>query len=501
MRRGRRADLRGLIERRAGSIEAKRRLALVLETFTQELSVLEAASALGLGEARLHRLRERVLEAGIEVLEPRRRGRPKKVNEVDEAELRRLREENASLRRELKAAEVRLELAAVIPKVVKKNASMAEPPASALPVDAPEPGEEFPCRRREWLAKSRAVDFKRFVILEGGTTKDAARDLRLCRRTLLDWERKLARGVVRRGRPRRALAPETLGKVEETIERVGPTLGLEPLKALFPQASRRALREILLCYRERYGREKALEVQSLTWLVPGMVWAMDHTERPGERRQGADPIFALRDLASAKLLLWLRSRPTSLDVLLALEQISRTEGLPLVIKSDNGSAFASAIVRAYLESRGVTLLLSPPRRPRYNGAIEASIRWLKCRTEHQARRLGIADVSSVEVLEEARRVANALPRSAKARAPESTWETRPQLTEAFRNAFRGSIERERALFLSEAGHEPGEILPRSLARRLERQAITRALVAHGILQVRRKRIPLPIKTKKCAKIS
>ena len=121
MRRGRRADLRGLLHGRAGSPEAKRRLELVLETFGSKRTVGEAAQELGLGEAMVHRLRERVLAAGCEALEPRRRGRPKKAREVDELELVRLREENARLRRALKAAEVRAELAVLMPGVVKKK--------------------------------------------------------------------------------------------------------------------------------------------------------------------------------------------------------------------------------------------------------------------------------------------------------------------------------------------------------------------------------------------
>ena len=264
------------------------------------------------------------------------------------------------------------------------------------------------------------------MILEGGRARDAARELRLSRRTLLNWERRLGEGVVLRGRPRRVLDPESVRRVEASIAEVGPTLGVEPLKARFPEVSRRALRELLCRHRASYAREHAREVEDLTWIFPGAVWAMDHTEGPAGRRGIMGPILQVRDLASGKVLLWLEVRATAEGVRLVLEDLFRAEGVPLVLKSDNGSAFASELVREYLRSRGVTLLLSPPRRPRYNGSVEASMRWLKERTDHQARRLGAAAVWSPEALERARRISNALPRSAWAKAPESIWEARPE---------------------------------------------------------------------------
>jgi len=47
-------------------------------------------------------------------------------------------------------------------------------------------------------------------------------------------------------------------------------------------------------------------------------------------------------------------------------------GPPLVLKADNGSAFDNDQVRGLLAAWGVTLLLSPVRRPQYNGSIEAA---------------------------------------------------------------------------------------------------------------------------------
>jgi transposase InsO family protein len=63
-------------------------------------------------------------------------------------------------------------------------------------------------------------------------------------------------------------------------------------------------------------------------------------------------------------------------------------GPPLVIKADNGSPFISQVVRDLLHQWGVVLLLSPVRRPQYNGSIEAANGPMKIRTEHVAALAG-----------------------------------------------------------------------------------------------------------------
>jgi hypothetical protein len=44
-------------------------------------------------------------------------------------------------------------------------------------------------------------------------------------------------------------------------------------------------------------------------------------------------------------------------------------GPPLVLKSDNGSAFASQEVQLLLDRNSVIPLFSPPYWPRYNGGV------------------------------------------------------------------------------------------------------------------------------------
>jgi hypothetical protein len=85
--------------------------------------------------------------------------------------------------------------------------------------------------------------------------------------------------------------------------------------------------------------------------------------------------------------------------------------------------------------------------------------------------------------------------------PNEQWRLRLLLSPSERDRFQAAVESFRteesggvALL---PGIEPG---PSSRAK-VERRAITRALVAHGILSFRRRRITLPIFGAKCARIS
>src|SRR5690606_358509 len=79
---------------------------------------------------------------------------------------------------------------------------------------------------------------------------------------------------------------------------------------------------------------------------------------------------------------------------------------PLVLKSDNASAFLSADSAASLARWRLVSLLSPVRMPRYNGACEARIGAAKRRTEIIAAQHGRDDHWSADDLYAAQLWAN-----------------------------------------------------------------------------------------------
>ena len=335
--------------------------------------------------------------------------------------------------------------------------------------------------------KCQALEVEHFLVLEGATKSDAAEALRVSPRTLKNWERCGEEPLSLRGRPRTVPDESARGAIMEKLKGVGPHLGVEPLKRLFPAVPRRGIAAIVMDYREHYAREHALS--ELTWRFPGAVWAVDHTKSP----QGPT-IIAVRDLASRRVLEWSECPQTSEATTAVLDHLVRDRGAPLLLKSDQHSSFTADRSVAFLNSHGIIPLLSPPHHPSYNGAIESTIRWMKLRTWHQARLLGNDFEWSPEALERAKEIANA-------HVEEADSNARRVIPDALRTAFAVSVRVLEAALLDEAGlaregdDEPGL---RAVARRT---AMERALVAHGILEVRRMRIPLRIRSRPWARIA
>ncbi len=350
-------------------------------------------------------------------------------------------------------------------------------------------------RALECDLRRRCVAFGRWRHHCGESWALTAKRLGLSGGTLRAWnqrwlERKLQPHP--RGRPPEQLDRETRQAVFAVLHLMGPELGMPTLQELFPEASRAALKS----YRERCRRAllrgQSRSVYALHWTSPGSVWAMDYSKCPmlvdGEYRH----LFIVRDLASEKQLEALpSSRATGLVASTSLERLFAAHGAPLVIKCDNGSSLIGEDVRAVCDAHGVLLLISPPQTPRYNGAVEAGIGRLKTRAHYAAARHSRTARWSCDDIEEARRTGNAVvyQRDKLSASPDTVWAARVAPSSAERKLLRGEYwkryEREREL----RGLAGVEDLPEMTIRSIDRAAISRALVALGYLEIRRRRIP------------
>jgi len=118
-RRGRKPLGAAHVDHLQGTQLAKRRLELILKTMRGELTIPEACRALSIGESRFHAMRNQWLQEALELLEPRRAGRPPKSADVPSAEeVATLEAENEALRDRVLTAEVREQLARVMPHVL-----------------------------------------------------------------------------------------------------------------------------------------------------------------------------------------------------------------------------------------------------------------------------------------------------------------------------------------------------------------------------------------------
>ena len=115
------------VERLEGSARAKRRLEMILKTMRQEITVTAACQELGICESRFHAMRNQWLQEALELLEPRRTGRPPKSDPPEPADVDALQEQVDHLRDELVVSEVRREIAQIIPHVVRDPAVEKKP--------------------------------------------------------------------------------------------------------------------------------------------------------------------------------------------------------------------------------------------------------------------------------------------------------------------------------------------------------------------------------------
>lgn len=361
-------------------------------------------------------------------------------------------------------------------------------------------------RQHEQDLRNHIVTFSAWTQGRGLSVPDAAALLHLAPRTLRLWHANLRLDLAHAmalGRPTLRSSRSDRMAVLALLQELGPATSVATLRDCCPWFSRAELQDIVRRYRRvwRHRHQQLLHV--LTWTTPAAVWAADFTQAP----QPIDGIFpyllAVRDLASGQQLLWLPvSGLTACETRLALTTLFLRHGAPLVLKMDNGSAFIAELLRNFLTQSGLEILYSPAHTPQYNGAIEAGIGSLKTRTERHAATQGRPTDWTADDVAAARIEANATarPKGPTGPTPDQLWAERQPITPPQRHQFRAAV----SSHLKQVYAEEGIPLDASTSfqdqRRLNRQAIRRALVEHGYLLFSRRSIPLPITSQKTAAI-
>jgi hypothetical protein len=121
------------VDKLNGSLEAKGRLKILLETMAGRCRILDACERLGIKEARFDQIRIEALQAALEALEPKVAGRKPQQSSPLSSELEQLRERNARLEVELQAALIRAEIAVTLPQVGADQKKTTPRPAKKRP--------------------------------------------------------------------------------------------------------------------------------------------------------------------------------------------------------------------------------------------------------------------------------------------------------------------------------------------------------------------------------
>jgi transposase InsO family protein len=313
-------------------------------------------------------------------------------------------------------------------------------------------------------------------------------------RTLRDWRRRWEADRLAwhsRGRPPTPCDAATRNQVVRFLHQVtGPAVGLPALRPLFPQVSRCILEDLLRRYRRVWRHRYCRKGYRLTWHVPGTVWAMDFSEAPHPIDGVYGYLFAVRDLASHYQLAWQPVENERAETVLPLLQdLFQEHGPPLVLKSDQGSAFIAQVLGLLMDRCDVAQLFSPPRTPRYNGAVERSNGTLKTYTGLHAIHEGHPFRWTSDDVEHARQLANTISRpwGHKGATPDEAWQVRPAIDTNLRQTFVEQLNRNRPQATIDLGLTDLPFLSASNKRQLDRLAISRTLEQLGYLSMKRTR--------------
>ena len=366
---------------------------------------------------------------------------------------------------------------------------------------------QFAIREREYTLRNQVAELTRWTRVVGLSLPETAERLHLAPRTLRHWCKGLRSDsprILALGRPTlrsdRAQRMEVLAVLDE----LGPATSVATLRDGFPCLSRAELEDLLKRYRRVWQKRHQHAPHLLEWTVPGSVWAMDFTYAPQALDAQYPYLLAVRDLASSYQMLWLPVPSMSADeVIPALRSLFCRHGAPLVLKTDNGPAFIAEETQEFLRQLRVSSLFSPPQTPRYNGSIEAGIGSLKMRMERYAAHYGRPNLWTHDDAAHAQAEANATarPKGPNGPTPDRLWNERRPLTAEQRNVFEDAVVRhQKEVYTREGIPCAAEGNPFD-QRRLNRDAIRRALGEHDYLLFSRRRIPLPINSHKSANIS
>ncbi len=369
------------------------------------------------------------------------------------------------------------------------------------------PASQQPRRQAEHQARHVILDFRDKVAPLGITSPDAAHRLGVAPRTLRYWKQRSRQGQLQpypRGRPLRRSPPSLRNQVVQLLCLTGPGVGIPTLWATFSNMPRSELKDILRRFRRVWQYQNQRLIHRLRWHHPGTVWAVDHVQ-PDQPIDGVYPYaISVRDLASHYQLAWQPVPDVGAETTIAvLASLFWEHGPPLVLKSDNGSAFIARETGDLLATWGILHLRSPPATPQYNGSCEAAGGSQKKTTDDQAALAAHPGHWTSRNLRHARMIRNRLgrPWSHRGPTPEEVWQSRQPITSTQRSHLNTTVDRYRQEERTRRGILDGALLGGAAQASVDRVAISRALKQHGYLSVTRRLVTPPVKPRTAARIA
>jgi hypothetical protein len=363
-----------------------------------------------------------------------------------------------------------------------------------------------PRRQAECRVRLRALACARLGRGRGQSLVKQASDLGVSGRTLRRWRRRWQDDhldIRLRGRPPRHATRRERQAILALFHVLGPHVGLPTLQHHFPGVARGELIELQRRWRYVLHRRRKLLLYQLHWQRAGAVWAADHAHPPTAIDGHFSHLLLIRDLPSSYQLAALPTLGEDGEGLRRqLDSLVRWYGAPLVLKGDGGGAFTAEATREWADRHGVRLLISPPRTPKYNGSAEAGIGSIKTRAHYQSVRHGRPGHWTCDDVEAAVQQANetARPHGRWGPTPAETWSRRVPIGESERRQFQRTYRRRYVRECQQRGLPWSVEVQRGERFSIDRMAISQALIEHGYLAIRRRRISTPFSQRSLVRI-
>ena len=449
--------------------ELLERLALVQEVLAGKSTVSEAARRLGVSRNHFQTILHRGLSGLVEGISAKPGGRPPKPREVRalEAQVERLRRENAELLQRVGTTDRLLEVASgllhgrIRPTGRQAGARKTRPSPHEKKPDEPD-GE-----------RGRALQEVEQMRRLGLSAALAARMAGAHEATLRRWRARERRGeaLARRVRAKdSALPAQSVEQAAELVRSLNGLVGAEALRRSVPGLSRRAAARVKAQTLTCMERERKHTLTRVTVTAPDVVRGLDAMYLRGAQEKvyavfSADAAIPYRTQVKAG-----GHYDAELVVRVLASDIKRN-GAPLVYRFDRAAAHDAPAVRELLARHQVLVLHGPPRLPRFYGQHE------RLNREHRAWEDELALLSLAEMerrLEEMLEAINKLwrRRTLDWRTAYEAWSERCHL-----NVDRRELREEVSERAARIGQRRGK--PADLA---ERFAIEQALESRGYLR-------------------
>lgn len=247
-----------------------------------------------------------------------------------------------------------------------------------------------------------------------------------------------------------------------------PRLGVGRLLQFLPGLPRNSTANYVRRWKQVRRKRCRRRWRKLHWHMPAAVWAIDGTLLDEPVASSGRRALVVVELCRRKTL-GLKSVPGERAAAAeqVLDELIAQHGAPLVLKADNGPAFVAQRLRTFCAQRGITLMHSPVRRPRWNGTCEVSGRWAKTTAMAAACRRGSPAGLCQADLDCAVTFTGTMPR----------------IDDALRERFVQLVARQVAAVRAERGLASDQPLHDHQRRSLERVAVQRALQMCHILTI------------------